>query len=145
MNPPGDWFTLLQAFAIAAGFFFNGWALLMERRSRRLANLLHLTTAHREIWEKLLSHPALRRVTDPSAPLDAEPVTADEVLFLSLLINHIHGVWHAGKSGLLPPTKELGADLRDFFNRPIPRAVWEKLRPFQDPAFVAYLESHLGE
>jgi hypothetical protein len=39
----------------------------------------------------------------------------------------------------------LQKDIRDFFMLPIPKAVWEKIKPFQDGDFIVFVESCLTE
>jgi hypothetical protein len=36
------------------------------------------------------------------------------------------------------------AGIRDFLKLPIPKIVWEKIRPFQDEDFVEFVETTLG-
>jgi hypothetical protein len=35
------------------------------------------------------------------------------------------------------------ADIRQFFSRPIPRAVWEQTKVFQDHRFIAFVDRAL--
>ncbi len=36
-------------------------------------------------------------------------------------------------------------DVRTFFSFPIPRLVWNRVKSFQDPDFVAFVDSCLAE
>ncbi len=44
-----NWFTLLNVIGIVGGLFFTGHSLRSETKTRRVANLLSLTQAHRDI------------------------------------------------------------------------------------------------
>ncbi len=140
-----DWFTALQTLAILSGFLFTCITLRRDQRSRRVANLLLLTANHRDVWNRLFSHPELRRILSPHADLATKPVTDDETLFVSFLVLHLNSAFQAIKSGLLEAPEGLAADIRTFFAHPIPRAVWASLRPLQDRAFVAFVEKHTDE
>lgn len=36
-------------------------------------------------------------------------------------------------------------DIKAFFSLPIPKAVWEQVKPFQDEDFVEFVENSLAE
>ena len=137
-----NWFTALQTLAIVSGLVFPTITLRRDDRSRRSASLFQLTAHHRDVWVELFKQPELRRVLSPQPDLAREPVTDNEALFVGFLILHLNTAHNAVAQGLMPPLAGLGADIRTFFSRPIPRAVWNDLRRFQDPAFVVFIEAH---
>lgn len=137
-----NWFTALQTIAIVSGLVFTAVTIRRDERSRRVASLFQLTAHHREVWAELFTRPDLRRVLANVVNLDREPVTEDEALFVSLLVLHLSTAHQAIRQGLMDPLEGLGADIRTFFAKPIPRAVWVRLRPFQNAEFVAYVEDH---
>ncbi len=49
------------------------------------------------------------------------------------------------EAGLFTEIKGLKSDIRFFLALPIPKAVWKKIRPFQDEDFVAFVENCLNE
>jgi hypothetical protein len=44
-------------------------------------------------------------------------------------------------AGIFTKIQGLQNDVRDFLTLPIPKAVWEKIKPFQDGDFVTFVES----
>jgi hypothetical protein len=139
------WFDTLQTLALLAGFAFTAVTLRRDERSRRVQNLFRLTAGHRELWAQLGHDPALCRILAPAPNLALEPVTEAETRFVGLLMLHLNTAHHAIRNGVMDAPDGLGADVRDFFTHPLPRAVWEKLRPLQDASFVAFVESHLDK
>ncbi|MBI5769812.1 MAG: hypothetical protein HZA93_18695 [Verrucomicrobia bacterium] len=137
-----NWFTALQSFAIVSGFVFTSITLRRDERTRRIGNLFKLTASHRELWSQFFVRPGLRRVMSKKADLSLEPVTEDESLFVRFLILHINSAHHAIKYGLMDAPDGFDADLSDLFANPIPRAVWQSLRHFQDRDFIEFVESH---
>jgi hypothetical protein len=70
-------------------------------------------------------------------------VTDDEQLFVGFLILHLRASFKARQLGMEFNDDDLAADIREFFNLPIPRRVWENAKKFQDPDFVHFVTSHL--
>ena len=83
-----NWFVLLQSLGIIGGLIFTGVSLWIDARVRRVSNLISLTNQHRDIWTEVYRRPALARVLDPHADTDLAPVTAEEEIFVTLLILH---------------------------------------------------------
>ena len=137
-----NWFVALQSLGIIAGLFFTGFALLIDARVRKVANLFEVTKQHREIWTLLYSREDLKRVMNPKANIGDSPVTEDEKLFVNLLILHLASSHRAAKAGMFSLPTELDADIKAFFSWPIPRAVWEMMRPLQEPDFAAFVDQH---
>jgi len=104
--------------------------------------LIQLTQSHREIWETLLSRPDLFRVLKPDADIKVRPVTDSEKLVVVLVVLHLHAAFEASKNGVVVPLEGMARDIKTVFSLPIPRAVWEDVRPFQNAKFVAFVESH---
>jgi hypothetical protein len=69
----------------------------------------------------------------------------DEELFVNFLILLLNASFHAMKNGVLTASEGLRKDVRRFFSLPLPRVVWEKMKPFQDTSFVTFVESCLSE
>lgn len=137
-----NWFTALQTLAIVSGLVFTTVTIRRDERSRQVGNLFQLTAQHRDIWVELFKQPELRRVLSAGADLVSQPVTDNEALFVGFLVLHLHMAHQAIRLGLMLPLDGLGADIRTFFANPIPRAVWLRLRRFQDAEFIAFVEHH---
>lgn len=140
-----NWFSALQTLAILSGLFFTCITLKRDERSRRVANLLLLTANHRDVWNHLFTYPKLRRILAAHADLSKAPVTEDEALFVNFLVLHLNSAFQAIKNGLMDAPEGLATDIRTFLTYPIPRAVWDGLRRFQDASFVAFVESKLHD
>ena len=137
----GHWFDMLQTASILAGFFTTAYTIRTNTRERKIANLFALTTAHREIWSRLHDQQELSRVLSLSVNLHSAPVTLEEELFVHTLILHVRTAFKARELGIQFDDDAVAADIRQFFNRPIPRMVWGRSKIFQDREFVEFIES----
>jgi hypothetical protein len=137
-----SWFVLLQSGSIVAGLVFTAVALRDDTRARRVGNLIAITQHHREIWTHLYSRPNLSRVLDSNVDLEKNPVTDEEELFVNLLILHLNSSYQAMKYGNFIKPEGLHQDIRLFFSLPIPSAVWEATKIFQDKDFVEFVETN---
>ena len=136
----GHWFDILQTVSILIGFFTAAYTIWTNTKERKIGNLFALTTAHREIWSRLHEQKELSRVLSPSVNLRMEPVTLEEELFVHTLILHVRTAFKARELGMQFDDDAVAADIRQFFNRPIPRTVWERSKVFQDRKFVEFVE-----
>lgn len=136
----GHWFDILQTASILGGFFTTAYTIGTNTKERKIANLFSLTSAHREIWSRLHDQQELARVLSPSVNLAKDPVTLEEELFLHTLILHVRTAFKARELGMQFDDDAVAADIRQFFNRPIPRTVWERSKVFQDRQFVNFVE-----
>jgi len=134
-------FDLLSAIGIVGGLIFTAHSLRSETKTRRIANLLSLTEAHREIWKELLRYPHLARVFEPKADPSKQSITLDEEIFVNLVIQHLGVVFQAMQDELTISPEGLRRDVWSFFSLPIPDAVWNKLKVLQNDRFVAFVES----
>ena len=136
----GRWFDILQTASILASAFTAAYTIRTNTRERKIGNLFALTTAHREIWSRLHEQKELARVLSPSVNLGSEPVALDEELFVHVLILHVRTAFKARELGMQFDDDAVAADIRQFFNRPIPYAVWERSKVFQDREFVDFVD-----
>jgi hypothetical protein len=139
-----NWFDLLSSAGIVGGLLFTGHSMRSETKTRRISNLLTLTQNHREIWTEFYRRPQLARVLDAAADLDHAPVTLDEQIFVTLVIQHLHAVHQSIRNGLVMKPEGVRRDVWSFFSLPIPKAVWEQARLLQDASFVAFVDSCLN-
>jgi hypothetical protein len=135
-----NWFTLLETASIVTGLFFTAFSLRIDTKVRHVGNLLTITQQHREIWSEFYEKPELARVLDSGANLESS-ISNEEELFLKFLILHLNSAFRAMKSGMFLSPEGLRADIRQFFALPIPKRVWEKLKPLQDRDFVRFVQS----
>lgn len=134
-------FNLLSAIGIIAGLCFTTFSLRSETKTRRIANLLTITANHREVWNKFLLNPELKRVLSPTADLVKYPVTEAEEIFTNMVILHSNSVYYAMSDQLVVKYEGLRRDISEFFSLPIPREVWEKIKIVQNDDFVVFVES----
>jgi hypothetical protein len=136
------WFELLQTASILTGFFATAHSIRADTNERKIENLFALTESHRQLWTRLYERPELVRVLDDDVNLRKCPVSAEEELFVHLLILHLRAWFKARHAGMEFDDDAVAADIRQFFSRPIPRFVWEKSCEYQDRAFVKFVESN---
>ena len=134
------WIDLLQSVGIVAGLLFTGYNIRADSRERKVQSVFALTAAHREIWSKLYEHPHLTRVLRNAEAKDVT-VTDDEELFVHLLILHLASSYIARKFGMNVQEDGLELDIKELFSLPVPKAVWEKSKKYQDKDFVQFVES----
>jgi hypothetical protein len=136
-----NWFNLFSAIGIIVGLWFTAFSLRSETKTRRIANLLAITANHREVWKEFLNNPKLARVRDAAADTAKQPVTDTERVFVTMIILHISNVHYAMRDELVVKLEGLRGDIAQFLSLPVPKAVWEKIKQFQNDDFVAFVES----
>ena len=136
-----NWFDLVSAIGIIASLLFTAVSLRSETKTRRVANLLTLTAAHRDIWSIILEHPELTRVLDRSVNISLTPVTLEETVYVNIIIQHVSAAYQALKGGLSVRPDDLCEDIQSFFSLPIPNAVWAETKRLQNHDFVTFVES----
>lgn len=136
----GHWLDFLQTASILTGFFFAAQTMRSNTQERKIGNLFQLTGAHREIWSRLHDQKELSRVLSPTADLRRDPVTLEEELFVHTLILHVRTAFKARELGMQFDDDAVAADIRQFFNRPIPKDVWSRSKVFQDREFVEFVD-----
>jgi len=140
-----NWFDLLSVVGIIGGLWFTAISLRSETKTRRIANLLTLTQNQRELWEVFYQNVQLTRILDSSADIASTPINHGEEIYTSTLIQHLSSAYRAMESDLTIKPEGLRRDVGEFFALPIPKAVWEKIKRFQDVDFVAFVEQCLTE
>jgi len=135
-----NWFSLLQTAVVAGALFLIALAFFLEARARRVGNLIQLTQAHRDLWERMYSQPELSRILDPGADVTKAAVTPEEEVFVIFLILHLSTTFYAMRSGFFQKLGGLRNDIERFFSLPIPRAVWARVKDLQDAPFVRFVE-----
>lgn len=136
-------FDLVGVVGITSSLLFTAVAFRKDDQSRRISNLIAIKQQYRDIWQEFYDRPSLARVLKADANLNQTPVSNDEFLFVKLLILHLDTVHRAIKTGTFVTLEGLQDDIAQFFTLPIPRFIWEKLRPLQDVDFVAFVEDCL--
>ena len=135
------WFDLFQTVGVVAGLVFTFLAFRIDTKTRRVSNLIEITKAHREIWSELYRRPELARISQAEVDLKKSPIQPEEELFISLLILHLNCAYQAMRNHLYNEPEGMREDVRHFFSRPMPNAVWQKMKPFQDKKFVGFVET----
>ena len=136
----GHVFEMLGSFGIIAGLFLAAYEIHHHGQRQKVANLLAITKSHREIWSELYRQPALKRVLDPKVDLAAHPVTDEESLFVTFLLNHLNACFRASQAKMFVPVGSMERDIRWFLSLPIPKMVWEKSKALQEEQFVRFVE-----
>jgi hypothetical protein len=139
------WFDLIQSVGIIASLLFSAYTTRKDERARRIGNLIAVNDEYRHIWREFYGQPRLSRVLKHDVDLNKEPISDEEWLFVKMLILHLDTVRRAIKARMFVKIEGLREDVRDLFALPIPKAVWEKIKPFQDKDFVAFIEDCLKE
>lgn len=134
---------LFQTLGPVGGLLLTAYTIHREGQARRIANLIAITERHGQIWEQLFQNPGLSRVRKRDVDLEKQPITEEERVFVKMLIVHLDTVRQAIKTGMFVRIDGLKQEIRDFFQLPIPRAVWESVKPYQNAVFVMFIETNL--
>jgi len=134
-------FNLVSAVGIISGLYFTAVSYRADERSRQVSNLLALTQNHQRIWQDFYHQPDLARVLDERVDLNQQPMTRAEQEFVNLVVQQLNAVYQATKTGMLMKQEGTRREIADFFSLPIPKAVWEKMKPLQNEDFAAFVEA----
>jgi hypothetical protein len=140
-----NWFNIFSAIGIIGSLWFAAISLRSEAKTRRVANLLTLTQNQRALWSVFYQGLQLSRILDASADIVSFPVNRGEEIYTGALIHHLSATFRAMQSDLTIKPEGLRLDVREFFALQNPKAVWEKIKPFQDSDFVAFVDDCLSK
>jgi len=140
-----NWFDVVQTVGIIGSLILAANETRTAVRARKISNLNAFADRHREIWKDFHDRPDLARVLQNPVNLNDHPLTGDEEFFVSQLIIHLNNVHQAIKAGMSVTFEKLPIDIEEFFSLPIPRAVWEKARRFQEYDFAEFIDTALQE
>ena len=139
------WFDFAQTVGIIGGLLFTAHAIRRDEKSRAITNTIAVNEQYSQIWHEFYERPELARILKKDVDLNQQPVSNDEALFVKTLLLHLDVVRRTMKAGIFVKIQGLQKDVRDFIALPIPKAVWEKIKPFQDRDFVAFVESCMAD
>jgi hypothetical protein len=134
-------FNLLSAVGIIGGLWFTATSFRADAKSRQVSNLLALTQNHQRMWQDFYHQPDLARVLDERADLKHQPLKQAEEEFVNLVVQHLNAVYQATKTGMLMKQEGMRREIVEFLSLPIPKAVWEKIKLYQNDDFAAFVES----
>jgi hypothetical protein len=126
------WFEAVQTSGILGGLIFTATSLRDTRQSQKITNLFTLTQYQRLLYSELSNRPELERIFHSNPDLQNLPVTEDERLFLTMVVLHLSLALTAMRMNAIVPIEGLERDLAEMFSKPIPRAVWKKIRSVQN-------------
>jgi hypothetical protein len=139
-----NWLGLAQTVGIGGGLLFTARAISKDEKARTITNTIAINEQYSAIWQNFYERPELARILQKDVDLNKQPVSNNEALFVKTLLLHLDVVRRAMKAGIFVKIQGLQTDIQDFFTLPIPKIVWEKIKPFQDQDFVAFVESCLN-
>lgn len=134
-------FNIVSALGVIASLCFTAFSMRSQTKTQRVSNLLAVTANHREVWKTFLEDKDLSRVRDATVNPLKSPTTEAERIFVNMVIQHLNSVYQAMNDQLFVKLEGLRCDVAQFFSLPIPRDVWEKVKPAQNDSFVAFVES----
>jgi hypothetical protein len=135
-------FDLLQTF-VGSGLFFFAYSVRDDTKARRISNLIAINGQHGETWKLSFEYPELERVKFTQVDLIRYPISAREESFVSKLIHNMSVAFRAMKCGEFITLEGLQRDVRDFLSLPVPEAIWNRLKRYQDADFVAFVDQTL--
>ena len=138
-----NWFNIFTSVGIMGSFWIGIVALRSETKTRRVTNLLTITSNHHEVWREFFHSPELARVIDPLADVAKQPVTPTEKFFVQMVLSNTSSMYEMLKDELVTKQEGLRLDIKSFFSLPVPKAVWNKSKLLQNQDFAAFVESAL--
>lgn len=136
-----NWHSLFESVGIIGSLLFTGVALNRDLSERKVAEHLKQATQHRRLWGQLLRRKELSRLLEPDRDISQSPVTREEQLFLELAFVHYHTGWLVARDdGGLISLDILAADAGNFFELPVPQAVWQSVRSTYQSEFVSFVD-----
>jgi hypothetical protein len=138
------WLDLAQSLGIIGGLLFTAQAIRKDETARTVANTMAINEQYTIIWREFYERPDLARILQTDVDLKKKPISNNEALFVKTLLLHLDVVRRTMKAGIFTKIQGLQKDIREFLSLPIPRAVWEKIKPFQDDDFIAFIEKSLN-
>lgn len=142
------WLHYLDAFEgliVTFGLLLTAYTIRKDERARGIANLLAVHERYDHLWGRLVENPQLARILKKDSDVNRAPVTDAEFRFVKMLFLHLDTTRRVQREGMAVKLKGLKSDVRDFVSLPIPRLVWERLKPYQDPDFVKFVEECRSE
>jgi|SRR4051812_46511383 hypothetical protein len=136
----GAWRDLIATIGVIASLLLAAYSSYKEEKARKVSNLIAITQLHSDLWREPERDSRLDRVTQKNVDLEKQPITAAEMQFVKRLVMHLSTVFRVKREGVLTPLNGLEKDVQDFFTLPIPKAVWEQLRAYQDYDLVRFIE-----
>jgi hypothetical protein len=137
------WFDLTQTIGIIGGLLFTALSIRSGKKVQAITNAIAVNEQYSRIWHEFYERPTLARILKKDVDLNKQPVSNDEALFVKTLLLHLDVVRRTMEAGIFVKIQGLQKDVREFFTLPIAKAVWEKIKPFQDRDFVVFVESCL--
>ena len=134
------WFDVIQTVGVVGGLLLTAYTINKDAKAHQMRNLIAINARHDRIWSMFYHRPELSRVLQPKIDLVREPISDHEWLFVRMLFTHLDTVRRTSKAGMFVTIEGMKKDVKTFMELPIPRAVWEKLKPFQDADFVAFID-----
>ena len=138
-----SWLTLFETAIAVVSLLLTAYTVHTDARARQISNLIALNQRHDDIWRTFYERPQLSRVLKHEVDLKKQPISDEERLFVKMLFIHLDTVRRTAKAGMFIEIKGIRNDLGSFIKLPIPRAVWERLKPFQDEEFIAFVDGGL--
>jgi hypothetical protein len=127
-------------FSIWIGIYNIGRAIRLEK----LRSLSDITKANRDLLTFYISNQEkLSRVfsNDLKSGLDIDPVSLEEKFYVNLLILHFNVIFNSIENSISPEIENLEIDIGGFLTLPLPNAVWNKSRIYQNKKFAAFVDS----
>ena len=135
-----NWSDVLQNIGIIGGLIYTARSVRFQTKAQIVQSSFQQIQRHAEIHRDLATRPELARIRDAKADLIQRPLTNEETLFVGQMIAHLYSSYFAIKNGVLNKPEALELDIKTFFSLPVPSAVWERMRIYQDRDFRDFVE-----
>jgi hypothetical protein len=134
------WFDCIETLGVVGSLLFTARIAHKDERAQQISNMFTVNEAYNSIWSRL-GEPALARIRKKEVNLQDHPVTDQEWAFVTMLLLHLDTVRRASQAGLFITLERLPSDVRNFLSLPLPWAVWQNIRTFQNEEFVEFIET----
>ena len=139
----GNWSSFVGAVGIIGSLLFTAAYFREDSKNRLVTNLLAIEDRHRAFWSEAQQRKDLKRIFSHEAAAVEQPLTSEEELFMRRVILYFATGWRLEKILNRGEMNLLFRDVSEFFSLPLPRAVWDKCKKFNNPQFVRFVERAL--
>lgn len=138
-----SWFDLVQSLALLLTLIFTGMAVRQNSRALHATNIVAMTDLRRETWQLFMDRPELHRIL-ADRPNPPEPSRIDHRFIVSVL-DLVHATLEldrVGRKGTF--ARNLDRDVAELLHKPIPEAIWTRIREFYPEEFERFIAQALA-
>jgi hypothetical protein len=129
----------IDKIAVVIGLYFAIKSFRLNAKIAKVSFIHQLTQSHRDIWIRIANDTNLQQIDNPSA--DPDNVSLEQEKYVVFVLLNTNVAFDAHKEKVYLFSKQAQIDTGEFFNLPIPNAVWNSVKKYYDDDFVEFIEN----